>query len=173
MHVSEKETRIHPNSGIPESHRGTFLGVIDKIPYLVDLGITAVELMPIFQFDPDDGNYWGYMPLNFFSPHHAYATNPGTCNQQFEFCTMVKALHAAGIEVILDVVYNHTCEGDHRGPTYSFKGIDNSTAYITTGDPAAPFANYSGTGNTLHTATVAIQSGTRHLIDYGKPQLKS
>ncbi len=92
-------------AAVPESHRGTFLGVIDKIPYLVDLGITAVELMPIFQFDPDDGNYWGYMPLNFFSPHHAYATNTGTCNQQFEFRTMVKALHASGIEVILDVVY--------------------------------------------------------------------
>lgn len=152
----------NPNSGVPESHRGTFLGVVDKIPYLVELGITAVELMPIFQFDPDDGNYWGYMPLNFYSPHHAYATKPDTCNQQHEFREMVKALHAAGIEVILDVVYNHTCEGDHTGPIYSFKGIDSSSAYMTTGNPAAPFANHSGTGNTLHTANRAVR---RHIVD--------
>ncbi|TWU44415.1 Glycogen debranching enzyme [Novipirellula aureliae] len=152
----------HPRSGIPESHRGTFLGVVDKIPHLVDLGITAVELMPIFQFDPDDGDYWGYMPLNFYSPHHGYATQPDECNQQHEFRRMVQALHAVGIEVILDVVYNHTCEGDHTGPTYSFKGIDNSSAYIMTGDPNVPFANYSGTGNTLHTANRAIR---RHIVD--------
>ncbi|GAA4456983.1 isoamylase [Novipirellula rosea] len=152
----------HPDSGVPDLHRGTFLGVVDKIPYLVELGITAVELMPIFQFDPDDGNYWGYMPMNFYSPHHAYATAPGACPQQHEFRTMVKALHAADIEVILDVVYNHTCEGDLRGPTYSFKGIDSSSAYVMTGDPDAPFANYSGTGNTLHTANRAVR---RHIID--------
>lgn len=152
----------NPNSGIPASHRGTFLGVIDKIPYLVDLGVTAVELMPVFQFDPDEGNYWGYMPLSFFAVHREYATHPEQCNQQNEFREMVKALHSAGIEVILDVVYNHTCEGDHHGPTYSFKGIDSSTAYMMTGDPAAPFANYSGTGNTMHTANRAIR---RHIVD--------
>ncbi|QDV26462.1 glycogen debranching protein [Aureliella helgolandensis] len=152
----------HPSSGVPESHRGTFLGIVDKIPYIVDLGITAVELMPVFQFDPDDDNYWGYMPLNFYSPHHAYATDPAACKVQAEFCTMVKALHAAGIEVILDVVYNHTCEGDQTGPTYSFKGIDNSSAYIITGNAEAPFANYSGTGNTLHTANRAVR---RHIVD--------
>ncbi|MEO8268158.1 MAG: isoamylase [Aureliella sp.] len=150
------------NSGVPESHHGTFLGVIDKIPYLVELGITAVELMPVYQFDPDEGNYWGYMPLNFFSPHHDYATQRDKCGQQNEFREMVKALHSAGIEVILDVVYNHTCEGDHRGPTYSFKGIDSSTAYMMTGNPAAPFANYSGTGNTLRTANRAMR---RHIVD--------
>ncbi|MDA8745679.1 alpha-amylase family glycosyl hydrolase, partial [Rubripirellula amarantea] len=152
----------HPSSGVPELHRGTFLGVVDKIPYLVDLGITAVELMPVFQFDPDDDNYWGYMPMNFYSPHHAYATNPFACDVQAEFCTMVRELHAAGIEVILDVVYNHTCEGDHTGPTYSFKGIDSSSAYIMTGNAAAPFANYSGTGNTMHTANRAVR---RHIVD--------
>ena len=152
----------NPNSGVPDAHRGTFLGVVDKIPYLVELGVTAVELMPVFQFDPDDHNYWGYMPLNFFSPHHAYATVPGACQQQHEFRTMVKALHGAGIEVILDVVYNHTCEGDHQGPVYSFKGIDNSSAYIITGNPDAPFANYSGTGNTMHTANRAVR---RHIVD--------
>ncbi|QDT02141.1 Glycogen debranching enzyme [Rubripirellula lacrimiformis] len=152
----------HSNSGVPDSHRGTFLGVVDKIPYLVDLGITAVELMPVFQFDPDNDNYWGYMPLNFYSPHHAYASDPDACCVQAEFRTMVRSLHAAGIEVILDVVYNHTCEGDHTGPTYSFKGIDSSSAYIMTGDPKAPFANYSGTGNTMHTANRAVR---RHIVD--------
>ena len=152
----------HPNSGIPEAQRGTFMGVIDKIPYLVELGITAVELMPIFQFDPDDGNYWGYMPLNFYAPHHAYATDGANSGQQHEFCEMVKALHQAGIEVILDVVYNHTCEGDHQGPIYSFKGIDNSTAYMMTSDPQRPYANYSGTGNTLHTANRFVR---RHIVD--------
>ena len=147
----------HTSSGVPASHRGTFLGVIDKIPYLQELGVTAVELMPVFQFDPGDGNYWGYMPLNFFAPHHAYATNPDECEQHNEFRTMVRSLHAAGIEVILDVVYNHTCEGDHRGPTYSWKGIDSSTAYMMTGDPESPFANYSGTGNTIHTTNRAMR----------------
>ena len=147
---------------MPETHQGTFLGVVDKIPYLVELGVTAVELMPVFQFDPGDGDYWGYMPLNFFAPHHAYATNTTACNQRDEFCTMVKALHAAGIEVILDVVYNHTCEGGHRGPTYCWKGIDSSTAYMMTGNPNAPYANHSGTGNTLHTANRAVR---RMIVD--------
>ncbi|MFG0261734.1 MAG: glycogen debranching protein, partial [Novipirellula sp. JB048] len=160
MHV--RGFTMNPNSGVCESHRGTFLGVIDKIPYLVDLGITAVELMPVFQFDPDEGNYWGYMPLNFFAPHHLYATDPGGCHQHDEFREMVKALHAAGIEVILDVVYNHTCEGDHHGPNYSWKGIDSRTAYMMSGDLDAPYANYSGTGNTLHTADRAIR---RMIID--------
>ncbi|QEG42304.1 glycogen debranching protein [Roseimaritima ulvae] len=156
----------HPSSGVPAPHRGTFLGVVDKIPYLQDLGITAVELMPVFQFDPDDNNYWGYMPLNFYAPHHGYATDPQGCQQVTEFRTMVKALHAAGIEVILDVVYNHTCEGDHRGPLYSLKGIDCSSAYMITGNPAAPFANYSGTGNTLHTANRAVRRLIVNSLEY-------
>lgn len=147
----------HPSSGVSESRRGTFLGVVEKIPYLVDLGITAVELMPVFQFDPDEKDYWGYMPLNFFAPHHQYSTDLDSSLQVDEFRMMVKALHAAGIEVIIDVVYNHTCEGDHRGPTYSFKGIDSSTAYMMTGNPQSPFANYSGTGNTVHTANRAVR----------------
>lgn len=147
----------HPSSGLPANHLGTFLGVIDKIPYLVDLGITAVELMPVFQFDPQEGNYWGYMPLHFFAPHHEYASDPNACSQRVEFCSMVKALHKAGIEVILDVVYNHTCEGGDRGPNYSYKGIDSSTYYMVTGDADSPYANYSGTGNTLHTANRAVR----------------
>ncbi|MFG0265042.1 MAG: glycogen debranching protein [Rhodopirellula sp. JB055] len=152
----------NPNSGVAESKRGTFSGVMEKIPYLVELGVTAVQLMPIFQFDPDEGNYWGYMPLNFFAPHHAYSTDPDACNQRDEFCTMVKALHDADIEVLLDVVYNHTCEGDHRGPTYCWKGIDSSTAYMMTGNPNVPYANHSGTGNTLHTANRAVR---RMIVD--------
>ena len=106
--------------------RGTYAGLIDKIPYLKELGVTIVELMPVHQFDPQEGNYWGYMTLNFFSPHLTYASRPDEAITEFK--EMVKALHAAGIEVILDVVYNHTAEADQNGPTYSFKGIDNAAS---------------------------------------------
>ena len=147
----------HPNSGVSVDRRGTFQGVIDKIPYLIDLGVTAVELMPVFQFDPQEDNYWGYMPLGFFAPHHLYAIQTDVCAQRSEFRRMVKALHAAGIEVILDVVFNHTAEGDEGGPTYSFKGIDNSTYYMITPGQPARYANYSGCGNTLHTANRAVR----------------
>jgi len=142
----------HSSSGVAPDRRGTFAGVIDKIPYLKQLGVTAVELMPVFQFDPGEGNYWGYMTLNFFTPHHGYCATPEPLAQPNEFRSMVKALHNAEIEVILDVVYNHTAEGHHDGPTYCFKGIDNRSYYMFSGDPAAPFANYSGTGNTLNCA---------------------
>jgi len=140
----------HPSSGVSPKLRGKFLGVIERIGYLKELGVTAVELLPVHQFDPQEGNYWGYMTLNFFAPHNQYAVDPG--NAHNEFREMVRALHEAGIEVILDVVFNHTAEGDHRGPCYSFKGIDNSTYYMTSGDPNRPYRNYSGTGNTLHCA---------------------
>jgi glycogen operon protein len=145
----------HPTSGVAPEERGTFLGLIDKIPYLLDLGVTAVELMPVFQWDPQEGNYWGYMPLSFFAPHDGFASRPGA--QHEEFRTLVKALHRAGIEVILDVVYNHTAEGGPDGPIYGYKGIDNSTYYLMTGDPNHPFANFSGTGNTLHTANAYVR----------------
>ncbi len=138
----------NPNSGVDPERRGTFLGVIDKIPYLQALGVTAVELLPVHQFDPQEGNYWGYMTLNFFAPHAQYASHPDKAFEEFRM--MVRALHAAGIEVLLDVVFNHTAEGDETGPCYSYKGIDNSTYYITSGDPAHPYSNFSGTGNTLH-----------------------
>jgi len=142
----------NPNSGIDPARAGTYTGLIDKIPYLKELGVTIVELMPVFQRDPNEGNYWGYMPLNFFSPHHQYAGDGDSCEQHLEFRSMVKAFHDANIEVILDVVYNHTCEGNQRGPIYSFKGLDNSEYYMLTGNPADPYANYSGTGNTLNFA---------------------
>ncbi len=160
MHV--RGLTRHPSSGVPVDQRGTFEAVIAKIPHLVELGITAVELMPVFQFDPLEGNYWGYMPLNFFAPHHAYSDSPNHCAQRSQFRRMVQALHAAGIEVILDVVFNHTCEGDANGPTYSFKGIDNSTYYLVAGHSPNPYLNFSGCGNTLHTSNVAVR---RLIID--------
>src|SRR5690606_24272424 len=94
-----------PNSGVPAASRGTFAGLIEKIPYLQDLGVTIVELLPVFQFDPLEGNYWGYMPLSFFALHHAYGSRSDLGGQLDEFRALVKALHAADIEVILDVVY--------------------------------------------------------------------
>jgi isoamylase len=144
----------HPSSGIPEKLRGTYAGVVEKIPYLKDLGITAVELMPVFQFDVQDCppglvNYWGYAPVSFFAPHSAYSSDQGRLGPIAEFRDMVKALHRAGLEVILDVVFNHTAEGSENGPTLSFKGIDNPTYYILEHDRSR-YANYSGTGNTLN-----------------------
>ncbi len=145
------------NSGVSEAKRGTFAGVIEKIPYLKDLGITAVELLPIYEFDDMEPNYWGYQPINFFSPHTRYASADGKQNDEFR--QMVKALHAAGIEVLLDVVYNHTGEGDDRGPTFSFKGIDNSTYYMDSPDPNNPYryVDYTGCGNTLHSANSTVR----------------
>ncbi len=128
---------------------------MEKIPYLKELGVTIVELLPVHQFDSQDGNYWGYMPLNFFAPHRTYGANLADVRREFK--TMVKALHREGIEVVLDVVYNHSAEGDHTGPTYSFKGIDGATYYLASNDPARPYRDYSGCGNTLacHTACVS------------------
>jgi len=148
MHIRGFTRR--PNSGVKAEQRGTYRGVIEKIPYLQELGITAVELMPVHQYDPQEGNYWGYMTLNFFAPHHAYASARHAAHDEFK--EMVRALHDAGIEVILDVVFNHTAEGDNRGPCYSYKGIDNTTYYILGGPPSHPYKNFSGTGNTLHCA---------------------
>ena len=145
----------HPNSGVSEERRGTFAGLIEKIPYLQDLGITAVELLPIFQFDPWDApagriNYWGYAPVSFFAPHAGYSSRPDLLGPLDEFRDMVKALHRAGIEVILDVVYNHTAEGGHDGPTFCFRGIANDIYYIPDPDDRGRFANYIGCGNTLN-----------------------
>ena len=144
----------HPNSGVSDKKRGTFSGLIDKIPYLQQLGITAVELLPVFQFDVYDAprgkvNYWGYAPVSFFAPHMAYSVRKDPLGPVDEFRDMVKALHRAGIEVILDVVYNHTAEGDHHGPTLSFRGLDNRTYYILDKD-LSRYANFTGTGNTLN-----------------------
>ena len=127
----------HPSSGVSESTRGTYAGLIEKIPYLQQLGVTAVELLPVFQFDaqavpPGHGrvNYWGYQPVSFFAPHQAYSSRQDPLGPVDEFRDMVKALHRAGIEVILDVVFNHTAEGDQDGPTQCFRGLDNRAYYI-------------------------------------------
>jgi glycogen operon protein len=144
----------HPSSGVAEERRGTYAGLVEKIPYLQELGITAVELLPVFQFDAQDCppgkvNYWGYAPISFFAPHQAYSSRQDPLGPVDEFRDMVKALHRAGIEVILDVVFNHTAEGDQRGPTLSFRGIDNPTYYILE-EGGAQYANYTGCGNTLN-----------------------
>jgi isoamylase len=144
----------HPSSGVAPQHRGAYAGVVDKIPYLQALGITAVELLPVFQFDPCDAprgrvNYWGYSPISFFAPHIQYSVNNDPVQAVDEFRDMVKALHRAGIEVILDVVYNHTAEGSHLGPTFCYRGLANDDYYILEDNPAL-YTNYSGTGNTLN-----------------------
>jgi len=147
-----------PTSGV--AHRGTFTGVVEKIPYLQALGITAVELLPVCEFDDSPTsigpagtelrNYWGYSTVGFFSPHSGYCVDAADPAGITEFRDMVKALHRAGIEVILDVVFNHTDEGDELGPTESFRGIDNQTFYLLDPSNPAHYLNYSGTGNTFN-----------------------
>jgi len=144
----------HPSSCVGEQLRGTYAGLIKRIPYLKELGITAVELLPVFQFDRQDCppglvNYWGYQPVSFFSPHRAYSSRQDPLGPVDEFRDMVKALHRAGIEVILDVVFNHTSEGSDSGPTFCFRGLDNPTYYILEKNRAR-YADYSGCGNTLN-----------------------
>jgi glycogen operon protein len=144
----------HASSDVAPSRRGTYAGLIDKIPYLVDLGISAVELLPVFAFDDQDGppglgNYWGYQPLSFFAPHDGYSSRSDPLGVLDEFRDMVKALHRAGIEVILDVVYNHTAEGGADGPTLCFRGLSNENYYILAEDKSR-YADYTGCGNTLN-----------------------
>ena len=144
----------HATSGVSPGSHGTYAGLVEKIPYLKDLGVTAVELLPIFQFDPQSApagkvNYWGYQPVSFFSPHHAYSSRPDPLGVLDECRDMIKALHRAGIEVILDVVFNHTAEGGHDGPTFSYRGLGNDCYYILR-DDKSQYADYTGTGNTLN-----------------------
>ena len=145
----------HPNSGVHRRLAGTYAGLVAKIPYLRSLGITAVELMPVQAFDPQDAppgliNYWGYSPVSFFAPHPAYASTADPLGALNEFRTMVKELHRAGIEVILDVVFNHTAEGSAQGPTFCWRGFDNRAYYLL--DPAnrATYLDYTGCGNTVN-----------------------
>jgi len=149
----------HGSSSVADP--GTFRGVIEKIPYLQELGVTAVELLPVTEFDEADNyrknpltgdslhNFWGYHPISFFAPKAAYASGLRAGSQVGEFKEMVKALHAAGIEVILDMVFNHTGEGNEKGRTLSMRGLDNSVYYIVDPDTGA-YANYSGCGNTVN-----------------------
>lgn len=154
----------HDSSGVAADARGTFAGVIAKIPHLKQLGITAVELMPIHQFEPDAGNYWGYMTLNFFSPHVQYAADPA--NAFDEFNHMVDEFHKAGIEVFLDVVYNHSCEMGDGGPTYSFRGIDNSSYYALDPNNLDIYWNSSGCGNDMRTAHPVVRRLTVDSLRY-------
>jgi glycogen operon protein len=149
---------------VASAKSGTYAGLIEKIPYLEDLGITAVELLPVFQFDPQDApqgrvNYWGYQPVSFFAPHQAYSSRKEPLNVLDEFRDVVKALHRAGIEVILDVVFNHTAEGGHGGPTLCYRGLANDFYYIL-GKDKSRYADYTGCGNTLN----ANQPIVRRLI---------
>ncbi|MET8156807.1 glycogen debranching protein GlgX [Sphaerisporangium sp. NPDC005289] len=148
----------HPSSGVAAP--GTYAGLREKIPYLRDLGVNCVELMPIFEFDEFDNgrvnpatgerlhNYWGYNTIGFFAPKAGYAATGAFGMQADEFKALVKDLHRAGIEVMLDVVFNHTAEGNEQGPTISFKGLDNATYYMLT--PEGYYYNFSGTGNTVN-----------------------
>ncbi len=147
----------HSSSPVPPEHRGTFAGLQAQIPYLKDLGINCVELMPVFEFDELDNprhnpltgeplfNYWGYSTLAFYAPKTGYAATGDPVN---ELKTLVKELHRNGIEVMLDVVFNHTAEGNEHGPTISFRGLDNKTYYMLT--PEGHYLNFSGCGNTLN-----------------------
>jgi isoamylase len=149
----------HESSGVEQ--KGTFMGLCEKIPYLKDLGVTAVELLPVYEFeetdvqfyDPETNapllNYWGYHPINFFAPKASYAVNGRNGAQVEEFKRMVSEFHKAGIEVILDVVFNHTAEGDEHGHTFNYRGIDNPTYYIINRQSGA-YYNYSGCGNTVN-----------------------
>ncbi len=148
----------HPSSRV--AHPGTYLGFADKIPHLVRLGVNAVELLPVHAFYVEDflsgkglTNYWGYNSIGFFAPEGTYGTRWAPGCEVAEFKTLVLSLHRAGIEVILDVVYNHTGEGNERGPTMCFKGVDNPTYYCLTGPPREPmryYMNYTGCGNSLN-----------------------
>jgi isoamylase len=144
----------HPSSGVPINKRGTYAGLIQKIPYLKDLGVTALELLPVFQFDahdcpPGKSNYWGYAPVSLFAPHQAYSSLKSALAVLDEFRDMVKALHRAGLEVILDVVFNHTTEGGLTGPTLCYRGLANEVYYMLDKDRSR-YADYTGCGNTLN-----------------------
>jgi isoamylase len=160
----------HPSSGVDPARRGTYAGLIDKIPYLQDLGVTAVELQPVFQFDEQDApagltNYWGYSPVSFFTPHFGYSSRSDPPAVLDEFRDMVKAFHRAGIEIILDVVYNHTAEGGENGPTLCFKGFANEVYYILD-QSTGRYADYTGTGNTLNANEPFVRRMIRDSLHY-------
>ncbi len=164
MHVSGFTKS--PTSGLPTPLRGTYAGFMTKIPYLKELGITAVELLPVHQYDHQDApegftNFWGYSSVGFFAPHHSYSSNQSPCGAVDEFRDLVKALHRAGIRIILDVVYNHTTEAGDDGPVISWRGLANKDYYLLE-QPHSTFADFTGCGNTIH-ANGAVAS--RMIID--------
>ena len=160
-----------PSSGVEPELRGTYAGFIEKIPYLVDLGVTAVELLPVFQFDVQaapDGlvNYWGYQTVSFFAPHVQYASRPDAAAAVDEFRDLVKALHRAGLEVILDVVYNHTAEAGADGPTFSFRGLANDDYYLLDPGDRAQYADFTGCGNTMNANGAVVRRLIRDSLRY-------
>ncbi|MBM5799523.1 MAG: glycogen debranching enzyme, partial [Cyanobacteria bacterium K_DeepCast_35m_m2_023] len=160
----------HASSGVPQATAGTYRGLIDKIPYLLNLGVTAVELLPVFQFDPQEApgghpNYWGYQPISFFVPHHGYGSSSGGGLALLdEFRDMVKAFHRAGLEVILDVVFNHTAEDGGDGPIFSYRGLANADYYLL--DPADPSRYIDDTGchNTFNANNPIVRRLIRHSL---------
>jgi isoamylase len=167
---------IHSSSGV--THPGTFAGLIEKIPYLQDLGVTAIELMPVLEFNENDSyrlnpitkerlrNYWGYNPVAFFAPKRSYCLDGPHGWQLQEFREMVKAFHRAGIEVILDIVLNHTVEGDELGPTISLRGIENSIFYVLQENGCRYYKNFSGVGNTLNANHPVVREFVRNVLRY-------
>ena len=164
-----------PSSGV--RHPGTYAGVIEKIPYLKSLGVTAVELLPVFDYDEDeinrtspDGkplrNYWGYSTIGFFAPHAGYCVTDGEATHIREFRDMVKALHKAGIEVVVDVVFNHTSEGNENGPVINFKGFDNSIYYILSPQDQRYYMDYTGCGNTVDCNHPVVEKMIVECLEY-------
>ncbi|WP_094585756.1 glycogen debranching protein GlgX [Synechococcus sp. BO 8801] len=163
----------HPSADLPPEQAGTYRGLISKIPYLQDLGITAVELLPVFAFDPLAApagllNYWGYQPVSFFAPHPGYACSTDPLAVIDEFRDLVKALHRAGIEVILDVVFNHTAEGDAEGPAFCFRGLADGDYYLQNGD--GTYIDVTGCGNTFNAnhpvVRRLIRESLRHWVQH-------
>jgi isoamylase len=169
--IYEMHVRGFTQSPTSESDAaGTYRGVIDKIPYLKSLGVTAVELMPVHEYPTEDVdgrkrercNYWGYDPIAFFAPHRGYMQGSQPGDQVRQFKEMVRELHAAGIEVILDVVFNHTAEGNHVGPVFGFKGLENSVYYMLNNDGS--YKNYSGCGNTVNSNHPIVREMIFHCL---------
>jgi glycogen operon protein len=166
---------IHPSSGV--EHPGTYRGLTEKIPYFKELGVTAVELMPVQEFNEHQvpginpqsgqplGNYWGYDPVAFFAPKASYSSSGGVGQQKLEFKQMVQAFHGAGIEVFLDVVFNHTAEGNEQGPTLCFRGIDNTIFYMLEDDKRS-YRDYTGTGNTINANHLVVRDHILNALRY-------
>ena len=167
---------IHPSSGA--ANPGTFAGLIEKIPYLQDLGMTAIELMPVLEFNENESsrvnpvtgqklkNYWGYNTVAFFAPKQSYCIGDAPGQQILEFRQMVKAFHRAGIEVILDIVLNHTAEGDELGPTISLRGIENSIFYMLEENGRRYYKDFSGVGNTLNANHPIVREFVKNVLRY-------
>jgi len=167
---------IHPSSGV--ARPGTFAGLTEKIPYLQDLGVTAIELMPVLEFNENESqrlnpitgeklkNYWGYNPVAYFAPKQSYSFEGSHWRQTVEFREMVKTFHRAGIEVILDIVLNHTAENDELGPTISLRGIENSIFYMLQENGRRYYKDYTGVGNTLNANHPVVREFVRNVLRY-------